>query len=211
MNVKPKLMLVDDHTVVRIGLAHLLKDLGIVEIVGEASNGKEFLELLKVTYPDIVLMDINMPVMDGIEATKQALALYPDLKILVLSMHSDEEFYFSMVDLGVKGFVLKEADHNEIEQAITSIMDNRPFFSQSLLLNLLRKKKTIDNISITQREKDILKLLSKGLSSSEIADNLHISIRTIEKSRSELLQKTETGNSIALVLYAIKHKMIDLE
>jgi DNA-binding NarL/FixJ family response regulator len=206
-----KIILVDDHVVVRTGLAHLLNELETVEIVGEASNGQEFLELLKNTTPDIVLMDINMPVMDGIEATRQALEIYPELKILVLSMYSDEEYYFRMVDLGVKGFVLKEADHNEIEQAIVSIMANRPFFSQSLLLNLLRKKNEIANISITSREKDILRLLSKGLSSSEIAENLFLSLRTVERSRSDLLQKTETGNSIGLVLFAIKNKLIELE
>ena len=205
---KPKIIIVDDHAVLRKGLAHLLTELGN-EIIGEASNGVEFLDLLKDLTPDIVLMDINMPVMDGIEATRRALEIHPDLKILVLSMYSDEEYYFTMVDLGVKGFVLKEADHEELEEAISSLMANRPYFSQSLLLNLLRKKNEIATISITPREKDILRLLSKGLSSSEIADNLHLSVRTVEKSRSELLQKTDAPNSIGLVLFAVKNKLID--
>lgn len=208
--LRPKIIIVDDHKAMRMGLAHLLTDLGNIEILGQASNGREFLDLLEISLPDIVLMDINMPIMDGIEATRLAIEKYPNLKILVLSMYSDEDYYNSMINLGVQGFIIKEADHKEIEDAIISVMEGKPYFSQSLLLKLLKKKTDIANIAITPREKEILQLLSKGFSSAEIADKLLVSIRTIERTRSDLLQKTETNNSIALVLFAIKNKLVNL-
>jgi DNA-binding NarL/FixJ family response regulator len=208
--IKPKIIIVDDHKAMRMGLAHLLTDLGNVEITGQASNGEEFLHLLEDVMPDIVLMDINMPVMDGVEATRIAMEKYPQLKILVLSMYSDEEYYSTMINLGVQGFIIKEADHHEIEQAIISVMEGKPYFSQQLLLNLIKRKTEISQISISPREKEILRLLCNGLSSAEIADKLLVSIRTIERTRSDLLLKTDTNNSVALALFAIKNKLVDL-
>jgi DNA-binding NarL/FixJ family response regulator len=206
---KTKVIIVDDHKAISAGLCLLLKDLGN-EVIGQASNGIEFLKLLETLTPDIVLMDIQMPGMNGIEATKIALQKYPTLKILVLSMFDDEKYYNSMIELGVKGFILKESEHDEIEQAINAIMAGKHYFSQDLLVNLLKKKHDLKSITLKPREKEILQLLCKGLSSVEIADKLHVSSRTVEKTRSELLQKTDTTNSISLVIYAIKNKLVEL-
>lgn len=206
----PKVYIVDDHKVLRDGLKFLLSDLGIVEIAGEASNGKEFIDQLLVVKPDMVLMDINMPIMNGIEATRKALELMPDLKILILSMHDDAEFYNTMIELGVKGFVLKESDSKELEKAVQAILNGDHYFSQELLLKLIRNKNAKSAIKLSDREKDILTLICKGLSNNEIADNLHLSVRTVEKYRSDLLVKTESSNSISLAIYAIKNQLVEI-
>lgn len=207
---KPTVIIVDDHKALRDGLAYMLSDLGIADIAGHASNGKEFLELLEKHKPDIVLMDINMPVMDGIEATRLAKKKYPDLKILVLSMHSEDEYYNTMIELGVMGFVLKESDAEEVQNAINSILKGKAYFSQELLLKLLKKKQGSPIVKLTPREKEVLILICKGLSNQDIADHLHLSVRTVEKHRSDLLIKTESNNSISLVVYAIKNGLVDI-
>lgn len=205
-----KVIIVDDHKAMRSGLAFLLHELGDIEVIGQASNGKEFLKLLETESPDIVLMDINMPVMDGIEATREALKIMPDLKIIALSMYSDEEYYHSLIELGAKGFILKESDHDVVRDAIDTVMSGKPYFSHELLMNLLKKKHDIRQIHITDREREVLKLICQGHSSVEIAEMLHVSVRTIEKDRSELLQKTGTNNSISLAIFAVKNRLIDI-
>lgn len=205
-----KIMIVDDHKAMRSGLAFLLHDLGNIDIVGQASNGQEFLCLLESVVPDVVLMDINMPIMDGIEATKLALQKYPSLKIIALSMYSDEEYYQTLIDIGAAGFILKESDHDVIEKAIETVMLGNPYFSQELLLSLLKKKRTTKHIFLTEREKSILSLICKGHSSAEIAEMLHVGVRTIEKDRSELLMKTETNNSISLAIFSVKNGLVEI-
>lgn len=210
MKGKPTSIVVDDHKIFRESLAYMLTNQIGVEVIGMAGNGKEFTVLLDQVKPDIVLMDIEMPIMDGVEASRVALNKYPDLKILVLSMHDEDEFYNTMIDLGVKGFVLKESDSTEVQRAISEVLDGRLYFSQDLLLRLLKKKKTQVNIELTQREKEILSLIAQGLSNQEVADKLFLSIRTVEKHRSDLLDKTESKNSISLVVYAIKNGLVDI-
>lgn len=205
-----KVMIVDDHKAMRNGLAFLLGELGNIEVVGQASDGREFLDVLPSLKPDVVLMDINMPVIDGIEATRKALELYPELKIIALSMHSDEVYYQNLIDLGAAGFILKDSDHVVVQEAIESVMAGKPYFSQELLLALLKKKHAQKQVYLTEREKNILALLCKGHSSAEIAEILHVSVRTIEKDRSELLLKTDTNNAISLAIFAIKNGLINL-
>lgn len=201
--------IVDDHKVLRSGLTLLIKDIGH-QVTGQASNGTEFLELLSNSQPDIVLMDIQMPVMNGIDATKEALGKFPDLKILILSMFTDEEYYDTLVNLGAKGFILKESDHDEVAAAINAILAGRLYFSQELLVNLLKKKQVSRQIELKPRQKEILQLLCQGLPSTEIAEMLHIGVRTIEKERSELLQLTNTTNSISLAIFALKNNLVTI-
>lgn len=203
------IILVDDHKTLRTGMALLLRDLGH-EVIAEASNGSEFLAMLEKHQPELVIMDIQMPLMNGIEATRVALQKFPELKILVLSMHNDEEYYNSFINLGAKGFILKESDHEEVDAAIRAILSGKPYFSQDLLLSLLRKKDETPRIKLGKREKDILTLLCKGFSSAEIAEKLFMSSRTVERVRSELLQKTETTNSISLAIFAVKSGLVEL-
>lgn len=207
---KPTSIVVDDHKIFRESLAFMLTNQAGVEVIGLAGNGKEFTSILDKHKPDIVLMDIEMPIMDGVEATKIALKKFPDLKILVLSMHDEDEFYNTMIDLGVKGFILKESDSTEVQRAIEEVLAGRMFFSQDLLLRLLRKRKTQQIVDLSQREKEVLSHIAQGMSNQEVADKLHLSIRTVEKHRSELLVKTESKNSISLVVYAIKNGLVNI-
>jgi len=205
-----RIIIVDDHRILRDGIKALLKEMKGVELVGEASNGLELISLLKNCQVDLILMDIKMPKMNGIEAAREALIIHPTVKIIVLSMFDDFSHYDSMIQLGVHGFLLKESNYNELEKAIESVIDGRPYFSQELLLNLIKSKKESSQIQITSREKDVLTLICKGLSTSEIAEKLFLSVSTIEKHRSELLVKTDSPNSTALAVFAIKNNLVDL-
>lgn len=205
-----KAIIVDDHKIFRESLAYLLANQTNLEVLAQANNGQEFVDILKLEKPDIVLLDIEMPVMDGIEATRRAISMYPDIKILVLSMHNDEEFYSSMIDLGVKGFILKEADSLEVKRAIEEVLGGSLYFSQDFLINLLKKRKDTVQFDLTQREKEVLAMIAKGHSNAEIAERLFISARTVEKHRAELLLKTESKNSISLVVYAIKNGLVSI-
>ena len=206
-----KIAIVDDHKILRDGIKALLGAMKNIVLVGEASNGTEFLQILKTTKPELVIMDINMPQMNGVDATREALLICPTLKILVLSMYSDIKYYESMVQLGVHGFILKEANYDELQKAIQSIIDGKPYFSQELLLSLLRAKQTNKSIDLNDRERGILALICKGMSTNEIADTMHLSGSSIEKYRSELLMKTGSVNAIGLVVYAIKNSLVEIE
>lgn len=205
-----KIIIVDDHQLFRNGLKFILNEIKNIQVVGEASNGQEFLELLEYGIPDLVLMDINMPVMNGVTAAKIALEKYPQLNILVLSMYGETEYYNTMIDIGVKGFILKDVDNKELEDSINKVISGGTYFSQELLLNLIKNKSFNENITLTKREKEVLELICKGFSNQQISDQLFISQRTVERHRSSLLLKTDSKNSISLVLYAIRHKLISI-
>lgn len=207
---KHKIIIVDDHQLFRNGLKFILNEIKNIQVVGEASNGQEFLDLLEYGIPDLVLMDINMPVMNGVTATKIALEKYPHLNILVLSMYGETEYYNTMIDIGVKGFILKDVDNKELEDSINKVISGGTYFSQELLLNLIKNKSFDENITLTKREKEVLELICKGYSNQQISDQLFISQRTVERHRSNLLLKTDSKNSISLVLYAIRHKLISI-
>jgi DNA-binding NarL/FixJ family response regulator len=205
---KPGIIIVDDHKLFRSGLKYILEESGLYQVMAEASNGAEFLDILKNIAPDLVILDINMPVMNGIEAAKKAIAVYPDLFILILSMHSESEYYTTLLETGVKGFVLKDADNDEFFTAIHKVLRGGTYFSQELLLNIIRKESQTNTVKLTRREREVLELLSKGHSNQEISVFLHISQRTVERHRTILLEKTGSRNSVSLIVYAIKNKLI---
>ena len=214
MGTSIKIMIVEDHVIFREGLKRVLSEMKGIELVGEAENGAVFLDLLKKTVPDIVLMDIKMPVMDGVEATERALKLYPRLKILVLSMGGEEEFLYSMVLKGVSGYLLKTTTMGNLEKAILRIMEGQQYYSaelNGLLAKKIRQFSTSEIPNFTKKEIEVLKLLCKGFSTIEIADDLCLSKRTVEGYRAKLLEKTGTSNTINLVLYAIRYKLVVLE
>lgn len=212
---KIKITLVDDHTLFRNGLKILLDTNKEFKVIGEATNGKEFIENLTVNIPDIVLMDINMPVMDGVEATEIAKQKYPDIKIIALSMFGEEEYYYKMINAGVKGFLLKNSEINEVIEAIKQVNNGSSYFSQELLYNVIKnfkphKEPTDETASLSKRELQVLEEICKGLSNQEIADNLFISKRTVDKHRANLLSKTNSKNTANLIMYAIKNKLISI-
>jgi len=184
-------------------------------VVGEAANGRLFLDLLEKNVPDLVLLDINMPVMDGIEAATIAQKLYPDLKIITLSMYGEEDYYYKMVNAGVKGFVLKNSDIKEVKTALDVVYDGGSFFSSELLQNLVNSLKSSSkskesHAELSEREMEILILICQGLSNQEIGDKLFISKRTVDKHRANILEKSESKNTAQLVVYAIKNKLVEL-
>jgi DNA-binding NarL/FixJ family response regulator len=212
---KRKVVIVDDHTLFRNGLRILLNTLEDYQVVGEAANGRQFLDLLEKSVPDLVLLDINMPVMDGIEAATIAQKLYPDLKIITLSMYGEEDYYYKMVNAGVKGFVLKNSDIKEVKTALDVVYDGGSFFSSELLQNLVNSLKSSSksketHAELSEREMEILILICQGLSNQEIGDKLFISKRTVDKHRANILEKSESKNTAQLVVYAIKNKLVEL-
>jgi len=211
---KAKLCLVDDHLIVREGLKILIEKKGIADIIGEAADGKEFLEILDSKVPDLVLMDISMPNMDGVEASQLAMQKYPDLKIIALSMYDDEEYYYKMIEAGVKGYILKGSGIKEIEKGIFSVLNGDCYFSNELLRNLIinlkhSSKKDKDDIStLSKRETEVLKEICNGLTNDEIAEKLFISTQTVKGHRSSLLSKTNCKNGASLVMFAIKNNLV---
>ncbi|WP_321310706.1 response regulator transcription factor [Marinifilum fragile] len=210
-----KVIIVDDHKMFRSGLRFLLSNIPNITVIGEASNGKEFLEMAENETIDIALMDINMPEMNGIEATRIAMEKYPDLKVIVLSMHGEEEYYDQMLDAGVKGFLLKNSDADELIAAIEAVIAGKSYFSQELLVDILDQKRLqklrTDTVKLSTRELEVLKLICDGFSNAEIAEHLFISHRTVDRHRANLLSKTGCKNSTSLVMYAVKNKIIEIE
>lgn len=216
------ILLVDDHALFRGGLRLLLDAHPRFCVYDEASTGVEMLDVLRRAYargemPAVVLLDISMPEMNGIEAAERALELYNDLKIITLSMYGEEDYYFRMVTLGVKGFLLKNSDVSEVYAALESVIDGGSYFSQELLFNLvsnLRSNPTGEDeteqpaIVLSQRELEILLLICKGLTNFEIADKLFISKRTVDKHRANILEKTACKNTANLVVFAIKNGLV---
>lgn len=213
MSDKFKILIVDDHEIFRNGLKMVLGRLKYLEVVGEAANGREFLDILQTLTPDIVLMDIEMPVMNGIEATLKALALKPDLKIIALTMFNEDEYVQNMIDAGVRGFLIKNINKETLDKAIQTILNGGNYFSEELFKFFARqmgkeKKKEEPELEFTRREKEILQLICEGLSNKEIADALFISERTVVGHKSNLLAKTDCKNSMSLMSFAIKNKLV---
>lgn len=211
---KTRIIIADDHQLFRNGLKILLNAFPEFEVAGEASNGEEFLRVLKNTKAEIALMDINMPEMDGIEATRKGLRFCPEISIIALSMYGEEEYYYKMVDAGVKGFILKDSNISEVKEAILTVRKGGSYFSQELLYHVIQKIKHRESESksanLSKREKEILVKICEGLSNQEIAETLFISKRTVDKHRANLLGKTNSKNTASLILFAIKNKLIEI-
>lgn len=218
MQKSGSLIIVDDHKLFRNGIKLLIKEFGNYD-VAEASNGKEFLEYISANHVDVALMDINMPVMNGIEATTTATRLFPDVKIIALSMLSDEDYYFKMIEAGAKGFVLKDVDSDELLLAIDAVMNGLNYFSQDLVRNIIISLNTNAKPGLSEtpeiskfspREIEVLEQICKGMSNQEIADALFISPRTVERHRANLFDKSGAKNSVNLVMYAIKNNLVKI-
>jgi DNA-binding NarL/FixJ family response regulator len=211
MELKKKVIIVEDHSIFREGLKKIINEIEELELIGEAKNGAVFIELLKNKSPDLVLMDIVMPVMDGIIATELALTINPHMRIIALSMFGQEEYVYTMIEKGVWGFILKTDEVEEFKRAIRRVLQGQQYYSEdimALLIKRLRKYDAADTISLSEKESDVLRLLCHGFSNSEIAEKLFISQRTVENYRNKLLQKTGSSNVLKLVIYALRNKLV---
>ncbi len=212
-------LLVDDHTLFRGGLKLLLDGHPDYRVAGEASTGIEMLDWLAAhPRPDAVLLDIAMPGMSGIEAAAEALRRDPELRIITLSMFGEQDYYFQMVSLGVKGFLLKNSHIEEVYAALRQVLEGGSYFSQELLFNLVSNLRTSSSEPepeaasdpLSEREREILLLICKGMTNAEIGERLFISKRTVDKHRANILEKTACKNTANLVVYAIKHRMVEI-
>src|SRR3989339_733510 len=206
MDEQIKIMIVDDHEIFRSGLKMVINKLKFAKVVSEASNGKECLSILSENnLPDIVLMDIQMPEMNGIEATRAALEMYPNLKIVALTMFNEDEYVESMIDAGVKGFILKNITKEIFEKALLAINKGNNYYSEELWSFFTKrlthedKPSLGEDLKLTRREVEILNLLLKGLATKEIADRLFVSERTIIGHKSNLLSKTGCKSTVHLL------------
>lgn len=210
-----RIFLVDDHALFRTGLRGLLERIPGYRVTGEAASGEEFLALLPEAEADVVFMDFSMPGIDGAQTTERALALRPELKVITLSMFGEEGYYTRMVEAGAKGFLLKDSELAEVEEAIETVAAGGSYFSGQLLASLagrLRRHPASEEPeeALSVREQEILVAVCRGLSNQEIAEELYISKRTVEKHRANILEKTGCKNTASLVVYAIRHGIVTL-
>lgn len=212
-----QILLVDDHDIVRDGIKALLEDEIGFSIAAEASDGTEAIEVCKNTDLDLVLMDISMPQMGGIEATEKIKKQYSDVKVLALTMMDEDQHIRKMIEAGASGYILKSSDQVELIDAITTILNGQHYFSsdasQSVMMDLVKGKKSPSGNAdqITKREREVLALIVDEHTNQQIADELYISVRTVDSHRRNLLQKTGAKNTAGLVTYAIKNDLVDID
>lgn len=206
-----KVAIVDDHKLFRQGLGVILASKEDIEVVEKYESAIHLLKYLKHVDVDLLLLDIDMPELDGISAMPRILEEKPDIKVLILSMHLSSKKIQEAVAAGVNGYLLKTSDDDEVAQAIYDVMDGKEYFSKeahSELINSFRQKDDPRYVELTKREKEILNLVCQEFSSQEIAKQLSISIHTAETHRRNLLHKTDCKNSVGLVKYAIENELI---
>jgi two-component system response regulator NreC len=207
-------LIADDHTIVRSGVRLLLEAEIDVNVVGEALNGREAIELAESLQPDIVLMDITMPEMDGLEATRQLKTRFPHINVLVLTMHRSDDYFFEMLKAGASGYILKGAKTSELINAIRIVQRGEVFLYPSMTQKLVQSYLQLTDWeyeaepSLSPREKEIFRLLAEGYSNKEIAEKLVISPSTVHSHRSNLMDKLGLGNRHELIQYARKHGLI---
>ncbi|MGI4740101.1 MAG: response regulator [Janthinobacterium lividum] len=211
-----RIFLVDDHTIVRDGIRAMLVAEPTIEVVGEASNGQELLDRLPTTPTDVVLLDANMPVLDGLATTLRLRTEYPQVRVLILSMLAHERYIGQLFDAGAMGYVLKSAEKSEILAAIQTVGSGRQFLCSELGLGMLRKVLAKDEepdeatkaSRLSRRETEVLQLLAEGHTTNEIAEKLFTSKRTIETHRQNILEKTQTKNTASLIRLAVTQGLL---
>jgi DNA-binding NarL/FixJ family response regulator len=205
----------DDHTLFRKAIAGLLLSFARVKEVKDAENGKELIQLVKEKEPDVVLLDLKMPVMDGSETCEILYQKFPNVKVIILSMHDSDRYVLHLMDIGARAFLFKNVEPKELETAIYSVVD-KDFYHNEIVSSILKKQKVFpDNnfyfrkeVSLTDREVEIIKLICQEYSTKEIGTRLNISERTVENHRAKVMEKIEVKNVVGIVRYAYEHNII---
>ncbi len=209
-----RVLLAEDHTLVRAGLCALVKTLEGVEVVAEAGDGHQTLEMVKAHYPDLVLMDIAMPGLNGLEATIRVIKEYPHVKVIILSMHANEEYVLQSLSAGARGYLLKDSGTSELELAIRAVMRGETFLSPAVSKHVIEQyvQRQEDPQSpfqiLTPRQREILQLIAEGLSTKDIARKLDLSIKTVDTHRTQLMDRLDIHEVAGLVRYAIRTGLI---
>jgi two-component system, NarL family, response regulator DegU len=218
MNPKIRIAIADDHTIFRRGMVALLQNNDDFEVVLQAANGQELIDNLEATQPDVIFMDLQMPVLDGMKATKQIKTDFPHIKIIVISMHDEAQFVIHLMELGANGYLLKDADPDEVENAVYTV-NNEDYYYGAFLLKVMHNrmvnkptKKVIPNfamqIELSEREVEVLQHICEGTTAGQIAEKINLSSRTVEGHKNRIMEKTGTKNIAGLVAWAVRNGVV---
>lgn len=217
MTSKIRILVADDHTLMRNGIRALLEDEQDIIVVGEAEDGREAVRLVNQVKPNVVLMDIAMPLLNGLEATRQIKREHPEIKVLVLTMYDHEEYFREMLEAGAAGYIVKRAAANELVAAIRAVYNGEAVLSPAITRLLLEDylsrdihKSENDANTLSSREREVLQLIAEGKTSKEIAEILNLSVKTVQSHRTSLMQKLDLHDRGDLIKYAIQKKIIEL-
>jgi len=213
------ILLADDHSIVRKGLRSALEDDATYRVVGEAANGREAVRLAEQLNPDIAIVDIGMPQLNGIEATVQIQKVSPATRVVILSMHSDETYILRALTAGARAYLLKDTAENDVLAAVAAVLRGKSYFSPTIAKTLLedhirflRQRKVQDSYDLlTEREREVLQLLAEGRSNKEVANVLGVGVSTIETHRMNLMQKLNLHSTAEIVLYAVRKRIISFD
>lgn len=214
--MKIRVLIADDHGVVRKGLRLLLEQYREIQVVGEAANGRDVVRLASELIPDVVLMDVAMPLLNGIDAAEQIRRADSRVGVVILTMHADEGYLLRALSVGVKGYLLKESAEQDLLRAVQTVAQGKPFFSPAITATLLedymrvlKQEGLSDSFELlTNREKEILQLLAEGKSNKDVANLLDVGLSTVESHRTNLMQKLNLHNTAEIVLYAVRKNIV---
>jgi len=212
-----KILLADDHEITRDGLKALIENQPGMKVVGEAENGRKAVELARKFKPDVIIMDISMPDLNGIDATRQILSEEPDIKVIALSMYSDRRYITGMLKAGVSAYLLKNCAFDELVRAITCVKNNQTYMSHRIADTVVKEYKdyltnseTSPFESLTDREREVLQLIAEGVKTNNIAERLHVSVKTISTHRQQIMKKLNLYSVAELTLFALREGLIFL-
>jgi DNA-binding NarL/FixJ family response regulator len=213
-----KIVIADDHELFRDGFKLMLKKQSNLTVLDEAVNGKQLVEKVKVLQPDVIITDIKMPIMDGLEATKAITTKYPNIGVIALSMFDDDDLIVDMLEAGAKGYLLKNADKEQIVEAIETVYLGNPYYCKNtsnklakmIVQSSFNPYKQKEKLAYTPKELQLTQLICEGLTTKEIAESMFTSIRTVEGVRAKLLEKMGVSNSVGVVIYAVKNGLVKM-
>lgn len=214
MDKKFTILIVEDHTLLRHGLVDMILSDPTLEVIGEVDNGRDAIQQAKILMPDLILMDLNLPIMNGTEALSEIKRANPNMKVMVLTVHKADEYIRDTLKSGADGYMLKNATRDEFMLAVHTVLDGGNYLSEEIAANfndISLNDSVADWEKLSNREREVLKLVAEGYTNKQIANFMSISIKTVEKHRSNLMSKLSLHNSAALTAYAIENKLVTIK